>query len=86
MEFGPGTIGSANACVGLDPLVHVAHPAPAASTAICGNSTSPLVGSVRAVPKLVAATNEISQLIGRAPVSRVATALNAKKTRVANSE
>jgi len=29
--------------------------------------------------KLVAATNEISRLIGRAPVSRVASALNAKK-------
>ena len=35
--------------------------------------------------KLVAATNEITKLIGRAPVSRVATALNAKG-RVANSE
>jgi hydroxymethylglutaryl-CoA lyase len=35
--------------------------------------------------KLVAATNQISKLIGRAPVSRVATALNAKR-RVANSE
>src|SRR5476651_2118949 len=34
--------------------------------------------------KLVAATNEVSHLIGRPPVSRVATALNAKKTRVAN--
>jgi hydroxymethylglutaryl-CoA lyase len=31
--------------------------------------------------KLVAATNEISRLIGRAPVSRVATAVNAKKRR-----
>ena len=31
--------------------------------------------------RLVAATNEISQLIGRSPVSRVATALNAKKGR-----
>ena len=37
------------------------------------------------MPKLVAATNEITKLIGRAPVSRVATALNAKG-RVANSE
>jgi hydroxymethylglutaryl-CoA lyase len=35
--------------------------------------------------KLVAATNEISRLIGRPPVSRVATAINAKK-RVASSE
>jgi hydroxymethylglutaryl-CoA lyase len=35
--------------------------------------------------KLVAATNEISKLIGRSPVSRVATAINAKR-RVANSE
>jgi hydroxymethylglutaryl-CoA lyase len=34
---------------------------------------------------LVAATNDISRLIGRAPVSRVAAALNAK-TRVANGE
>ncbi len=31
--------------------------------------------------KLVAATNEISRLIGRPPVSRVASALNAKRTR-----
>ena len=31
--------------------------------------------------RLLAATNEISKLIGRAPVSRVATALNAKKKR-----
>src|SRR6516165_1149929 len=30
------------------------------------------------LPKLVAATNEISKLIGRAPVSRVAAAVNAK--------
>ena len=37
------------------------------------------------MPKLVAATNEVSRLIGRAPVSRVAAALNAK-TRVAKSE
>src|ERR1700675_683512 len=37
------------------------------------------------MPRLVAATNEITKLIGRAPVSRVATALNAKG-RVANSE
>jgi hydroxymethylglutaryl-CoA lyase len=35
--------------------------------------------------KLVAATNEITRLIGRLPVSRVATAMNAKK-RVANRE
>jgi hydroxymethylglutaryl-CoA lyase len=35
--------------------------------------------------KLVAATNQISQLIGRAPVSRVASALNAKR-RIANRE
>jgi hydroxymethylglutaryl-CoA lyase len=35
--------------------------------------------------KLVAATNQISKLIGRAPVSRVAAAMNAKR-RVANSE
>src|SRR5438067_9220303 len=35
--------------------------------------------------KLVAATNEVSRLIGRPPVSRVASALNAKM-RVANSE
>ena len=33
--------------------------------------------------RLVAATNEMSKLIGRAPVSRVAAALNAKKRRVA---
>jgi hydroxymethylglutaryl-CoA lyase len=31
------------------------------------------------MPKLVAATNEVSRLIGRAPVSRVASALNAKQ-------
>ncbi len=36
--------------------------------------------------KLVAATNEMSKLIGRAPVSRVASALNAKQRRVANRE
>jgi hydroxymethylglutaryl-CoA lyase len=35
--------------------------------------------------KLVAATNEVSELIGRAPLSRVAAAINAKKRR-ANSE
>jgi hydroxymethylglutaryl-CoA lyase len=35
--------------------------------------------------KLVQATNEISMLIGRPPVSRVAAALNAGKRR-ANSE
>jgi hydroxymethylglutaryl-CoA lyase len=37
------------------------------------------------MPKLVAATNEVSRLIGRPPVSRVAAALNAKM-RVAKSE
>jgi hydroxymethylglutaryl-CoA lyase len=37
------------------------------------------------MPRLVAATNEVSRLIGRPPVSRVAAAINAK-TRVANSE
>src|ERR1700687_4188832 len=31
------------------------------------------------MPKLVAATNEVSRLIGRAPVSRVASAINAKR-------
>jgi hydroxymethylglutaryl-CoA lyase len=36
--------------------------------------------------RLVAATNEMSKLIGRGPVSRVAAALNAKRGRVANSE
>ena len=35
--------------------------------------------------KLLAATNEVTGLIGRVPVSRVATALNAKR-RVANSK
>jgi hydroxymethylglutaryl-CoA lyase len=35
--------------------------------------------------KLVAATNQISKLVGREPASRVAAALNAKR-RVANSE
>jgi hydroxymethylglutaryl-CoA lyase len=35
--------------------------------------------------KLVTATNEISRLIGRTPVSRVAAAINAKR-RIANSE
>jgi hydroxymethylglutaryl-CoA lyase len=35
--------------------------------------------------KLLAATNEVSKLLGRPPVSRVATALNAKR-RVANGE
>jgi len=38
------------------------------------------------MPKLVAATNEMSKLIGRPPVSRVAAALNAKKRRIANRE
>src|SRR5258708_2944166 len=37
------------------------------------------------MPKLVAATNEGSRLLGRAPVSRVAAAINAKM-RIANSE
>jgi hydroxymethylglutaryl-CoA lyase len=32
------------------------------------------------MPKLVAATNEVSRLIGRAPVSRVASAMNAKRS------
>jgi hydroxymethylglutaryl-CoA lyase len=36
------------------------------------------------LPKLVAASNEISQLIGRPPVSRVASAINAKR-RIVNS-
>jgi hydroxymethylglutaryl-CoA lyase len=31
------------------------------------------------MPKLVAATNEVSRLIGRAPMSRVASAINAKR-------
>jgi hydroxymethylglutaryl-CoA lyase len=31
--------------------------------------------------KLVAATNEVARLIGRAPVSRVASALNAKQAK-----
>jgi hydroxymethylglutaryl-CoA lyase len=34
--------------------------------------------------KLVAATNEVSRLIGRAPVSRVATAINAKRRMVSS--
>ena len=34
--------------------------------------------------KLVAATNAISKLIGRPPVSRVASALNARARRAAN--
>ncbi|HEV3500261.1 MAG TPA: hydroxymethylglutaryl-CoA lyase [Bradyrhizobium sp.] len=38
------------------------------------------------MPKLVAATNEITGLIGRSPASRVASALNAKRRRVANRE
>jgi hydroxymethylglutaryl-CoA lyase len=33
------------------------------------------------MPKLVVATNEMSKLIGRPPVSRVAAALNAKRGR-----
>jgi hydroxymethylglutaryl-CoA lyase len=36
------------------------------------------------LPKLVVASNEIGQLIGRSPVSRVASAINAKR-RIANS-
>jgi len=36
--------------------------------------------------KLLAATNEITGLIGRAPASRVANALNAKKKRMASGE
>ena len=44
------------------------------------------IGTGVDMTKLVEATNEISKLIGRAPVGRVAAALNAKKTRVANSE
>jgi hydroxymethylglutaryl-CoA lyase len=36
--------------------------------------------------KLVAATDEITGLIGRTPASRVANALNAKRRRIANSE
>jgi hydroxymethylglutaryl-CoA lyase len=31
------------------------------------------------MPKLVAATNEVGRLIGRAPVSRVASAINASR-------
>ena len=34
--------------------------------------------------KLLAATNEISRVLGKPPVSRVAVALNAKKKRVAS--
>jgi len=37
------------------------------------------------MPRLVAATNDVSRLIGRPPVSRVASALNAKR-RMASSE
>ncbi len=37
------------------------------------------------MPKLVTATNDISRLIGRTPVSRVATAINAKR-QMANGE
>jgi hydroxymethylglutaryl-CoA lyase len=36
--------------------------------------------------RLVAATNEMSKLIGRGPVSRVAAALNAKERRIASGE
>jgi hydroxymethylglutaryl-CoA lyase len=35
------------------------------------------------MPKLLAATNEITALIGRSPASRVASALNAKAKRAA---
>ena len=39
------------------------------------------------MPKLIAATNDVSKLLGRPPVSRVASALNAKnKKRIANGE
>jgi len=38
------------------------------------------------INRLVAATNEITRLIGRLPVSRVATAMNAKKRMVNSSE
>ena len=37
------------------------------------------MGQPADMPKLVSATNEISQLLGRTPVSRVASALNAKR-------
>ncbi|HLX15753.1 MAG TPA: hydroxymethylglutaryl-CoA lyase [Bradyrhizobium sp.] len=43
------------------------------------------IGTGVEMPKLVAATNEISRLIGRPPVSRVAAAINAKR-RIASSE
>jgi hydroxymethylglutaryl-CoA lyase len=36
--------------------------------------------------KLLAATNEITALIGRTPASRVANALNSKKQRIENRE
>jgi hypothetical protein len=48
-------IGTANARAGELPSVHVAHPAPCASTAIWGNSTSPHVGRVWGAPKCAAA-------------------------------
>jgi hydroxymethylglutaryl-CoA lyase len=38
------------------------------------------------VEKLLAATNKVSGLLGRPPVSRVASALNAKRKRMANKE
>jgi hydroxymethylglutaryl-CoA lyase len=44
------------------------------------------IGTGVDMEKLLAATNEISRLLGRPPASRVATALNAKKKRVANRE
>ena len=37
------------------------------------------------MPRLLAATNQVSRLIGRPPVSRVATALNAKQAKSANN-
>jgi hydroxymethylglutaryl-CoA lyase len=36
--------------------------------------------------KLLAATNEVSRLLGHPPVSRVASALKAKKRRIGSSE
>jgi hydroxymethylglutaryl-CoA lyase len=36
--------------------------------------------------RLLAATNEVSRLLGHPPVSRVASALNARKRRIANRE
>ena len=42
------------------------------------------IGTGVDMEKLLAATNEISRLLGRPPVSRVATALNAKKRRASS--